>query len=308
MGGSFLTLLNQVGSMFVMMLVGYVVYQAKLVNDESVAHLSNVVLYVAAPALTIVSLQEKFDFQLLINAGWAFLLSCVVMGIGAIVSQVVYGSKEPLSHFGVIFSNNGFVGIPLVQNLLGTECVFYVSVCIAATTLLAWTYGVVLISGDKREVSLKRVISNPAIVALVVGFIFFLLSFELPAPIEIACTSLANCNTGMAMFVLGCYLAQTNLRLVLKDLRIYKVALLRLVIVPLLFLGLFVLLPHGMIDYQVEMSIYIAFATPCAAMVAMLSQKFGANYMYGASIVSLTTLISMATMPFILQLAMSVLA
>ena len=96
MGGSFLTLLNQVGSMFVMMLVGYVVYQAKLVNDESVAHLSNVVLYVAAPALTIVSLQEKFDFQLFINAGWAFLLSCVVMGIGAIVSQVVYGSKEPL--------------------------------------------------------------------------------------------------------------------------------------------------------------------------------------------------------------------
>jgi malate permease and related proteins len=42
-------------------------------------------------------------------------------------------------------------------------------------------------------------------------------------------------------------------------------------------------------------------------MVAMLSQKYGANYEYGAGIVSLSTLLSLVSMPIILGIGAAIL-
>ena len=110
------------------------------------------------------------------------------------------------------------------------------------------------------------------------------------------------------MIVLGCYLAQTRLGHIIRDLRIYKVSLLRLVVSPLLCCALLWLLPAQLISADVKMVVLITFATPVGAMCAMLSQKYGGNYEYGAGLVSLSTLLSLATMPLMLELGMIVLS
>lgn len=94
----------------------------------------------------------------------------------------------------------------------------------------------------------------------------------------------------------------------IRDLRIYRVSLLRLVVSPLLCCALLWLLPAQFISADAKMVVLITFATPVGAMCAMLSQKYGGNYEYGAGLVSLSTLLSLATMPLMLELGMMVLS
>lgn len=253
------------------------------------------------------SFLQPFDGTHLVNAGTCVVLSIIVIAICALVAQVAYRGKEAISQFGVIFSNTGFVGIPLVQHILGEEYVFYVTVCIAALTFLIWTYGVYLVTGNTKEISLKKVFTNPAVVTLFIGFAFFLFSIPLPEFISSSLDTLGDVNTGLAMVVLGCYLGQTKLSLIAKDVRAYKVSFLRLVAAPLLTLLVLWLIPSSLVPSDIKMVVLVTFSTPVGAMVAMLSQKYGANYEYGAGIVSLSTLLSLVTMPLVLGLGAAVL-
>ena len=242
------------------------------------------------------------------NAGACALLTIVILLMCALVARIFCGGEGRISRFGVIFSNTGFVGIPLVQSILGQEYVLYVTVCIAVSIFFVWTYGVYLVTGSFQEVSLAKVLTNPAVTTLFLGFALFLLSVRLPDFLSVACSTLGSINTGGAMIVLGCYLAQTRLGHMMRDLRIYKVSLLRLVVSPLLCCALLWLLHVQLISADVKMVVLITFATPVGAMCAMLSQKYGGNYEYGAGLVSLSTLLSLATMPLMLELGMMVLS
>ena len=119
---------------------------------------------------------------------------------------------------------------------------------------------------------------------LFIGFAFFLFSVPVPDFTSGSLDTLGDVNTGLAMVVLGCYLGQTKLSLIAKDVRAYKVSFLRLVAAPLLTLLVLWLIPSSLVPSDIKMVVLITFSTPVGAMVAMLSQKYGANYEYGAGI------------------------
>lgn len=263
------------------------------------------VMYIASPALMVEAFVQPFDALHLYDAGVCSILTIATIAICALIAHVFYEDKESISQFGVVFSNTGFVGIPLVQHVLGEEYVFYVTICIAALTFFIWTYGVYLVTGSMKEVSFKKIFTNPAVLSLFVGFALFISSATLPESVANATSTLGSINTGLAMIVLGCYLAQTKLSLVLKDLRIYKVSFLRLVVAPLAIFLMLLVLPSGFVTSDIKMVVLITFATPVGAMCAMLSQKYGADYEYGAGIVSLSTVLSLVSMPCILSLGMA---
>jgi len=307
--GAFVILVNQVASMFVMLAVGYALYRGGLVRDEGIGSLSNVVMFVASPALTIEAFQADFDAARLVSAAWCFGLTLALMALAALLAKVVYRHHDDVvARFGVVFSNMGFVGIPLVQSLLGTEYIFLISSCIAAFTLFAWTYGVLLISGgDRGQVSLRKVFTNPAVLAFFVGLALYVLCVSLPVPALLAVESLGAMNTGLAMVVLDAYLAQADLGALLRDASVYKVSLLRLVLVPVACSAVLALLPEAWVTFNARLVVLIAMATPLGAMTAMLASMYGADYRHAAGTVSVSTLLSLVTMPVVLTLGMAVL-
>ncbi len=50
----------------------------------------------------------------------------------------------------LIFSNNGFMALPLLEALLGSTGVFLGSAGIVTGTVIAWTYGARMLSGESR--------------------------------------------------------------------------------------------------------------------------------------------------------------
>lgn len=299
-----LVLVQQILVMVAMMLVGVALIKTRTIDETGVKQMSNIAMYVATPAVIIQSFAIDYDPEQLKNGLWVAAFFSLALLLSAIIGRLVCGSADKVGQFAVIFSNTGFVGIPIITSLIGAEYVFYVTMTMAVGTFVLWTYGVYLMSGDMSQISLSKVFTNPAVIALGVGLVLFFAPVHLPAMVTSVLTGMGNLNTGLGMLVLGANLGMSNIGLMITDVRLYKASALRLLVVPAVVVGTLFLMPC---PFEVKMTVLICEATPCGAVTSMLAQIYGSDYQYGTGLVIMTTLLSMLTMPLVLSLAMQVL-
>lgn len=139
-------MITRVIAMFLMMVVGAVLYRSAFVDNTGSAQLSNVALYVATPAVILQALATSFDAEKLAAGAACFVLSFVFTVLSAAVARLYFRDRRRAAQLGITISNIGFMGIPIVQSVLGEECVFYISACMAGQVPLIWSYGVWLIA------------------------------------------------------------------------------------------------------------------------------------------------------------------
>lgn len=290
-------MITQVVAMFLMMVIGAVLYRGQLVDNAGSKQLSNVALYVATPAVILQSLATTFDAAKMVAGAACMALSFIFTLVSAGVARLYFRDRQRAAQLGITISNMGFMGIPLVQSVLGEEYVFYISACMAGQVPLIWSYGIWLISQDTSKISLKKIATNPSIVAVVVGIVLFCCSIDLTGVIKVTAQNMGNLNTGLAMLVMGIYLAQTDLRSLVRDRNLYAACALRLLAVPAIVIAVMVLLP---LDPIVKLVVVIALSTPCGTVSAMFPQMFGGDYRFGAGLVSVSTLLSLVLMPLVL--------
>lgn len=299
-----LILIKQILVMLAMMSVGVILYKIGQIDEKGVGQLSNLALYVATPCVVIQALAIPFDSEKISTGLVVIFFFLVIFVASVIIARFGCGRADRVGQFAVVFSNSGFVGIPLIQGILGDEYVFYVTMTMVAGTLVFWTYGVYLMSGSKDEVSVKKILTNPNLVAVVIGLVLFLAPIELPYVVERTLAGMANMNTGLGMVILGATLGASNIGLMIRDTRLYKAIALRLVAVPLVCIPILMLMP---VPFEVRMVMMIIAAAPAASATSMLALKYGADYSYGTGLSIGTTIISMLSMPVVLALAMQVL-
>ena len=148
--------------------------------------------------------------------------------------------------------------------------------------------------------SIKRIITNPVVIAVFIGLLIFISPVKLPSVLYNACDSLGNINTPLAMIILGTYIAQSKILDLFNNKHTYYISFIKLIIIPILTAVLLKFVPNAF--YDIKMVMYIASITPTGMTVAMLSQIYGSDYSYGAQIVGLTTLLSLITIPITLSI------
>lgn len=295
-----LILLKQVVIMLVYLFVGFICFKTGLITKEGNKSISNLVLYVTNPMLILISYQQDFSFKLLKGLGQTLLLTVIGYGVLVLLTVLLVKNKDGLSRsverFSVIYSNCGFMGIPIAKVLLGSEGVFYITAFNTVFNILVWTHGVYLISSDKKQMNLKKIIANPTIIATVTGFVLFVLDIRLPEVPYTAVDNISSMVGPLAMIVAGATIARTDLlKAVLKP-KIYYVSLLKLVVYPLVCIAVFNVLPLE-INYTALLTTELAFACPAATMCTMFAIKYEKNSTYAAEIFAVTTLLSVVTMP-----------
>lgn len=301
MGGAVSALVNQIAIMLAIMGIGYMLFRTKIIDRAGAKQMADVVIYLACPAITLRTLMIDFDPGKLLDAGFCMALMTVVTLISIPLTRFFFRSGEGVACYGAIFANSGFIGVPIVQGVFGDGYVFYLSIGTSVLNFFIWTYGVWLVSGDRDQMSLARVARNPNLIAIVVGLACFAFSVHPPRLLDDVLVALGNVNTGLVMLVLGCYLAQSDLRAILMSKKAYLVCLLRLAVIPGISVGLMALFP--MIPVNVRLTMLIATGAPVASFAAILSEKFGGNYKFGVGLVTLSTLMSLVAMPVQLAVA-----
>lgn len=294
------TILKQISMMYILMLAGFILYRKNMINDEGTLQMSNLLLWVVNPMLMITRYQMEFSLEKLIELGTSLVLAFLVMVFGIIVGLVFVKRDKKIDQFAIAFANGGFMGIPLVSNILRGDSVFYLSAYLACFAFLSYTYGIYLVSGDKKEVSLKKVLRNPGVIGVMIGLLVFISPIKLPEVLYNACNTVGNINTPLAMIILGTYIAKSKLVDLFTDKNIYYVCFIKLIMVPLLTVLLLKFIPDSL--YDIKMVMYIAISTPVGVTIPMLSQLYGNDYEYGARVVGLSTILSLITIPLMIIL------
>lgn len=302
---SLTTVAGQVGVLFALMGVGWACNRTRLLDERNVKGLVELLVAVVTPCVIVQAFQRPFERHLLAGLWWALGTAFAVHALGVGASLLVRSAekrRECVLRFSVIFSNAGFMGIPLEQALLGGDGVFYGAVYVAVFNLLCWSYGLWLMCGNLKDMRARTLLLNPGSTGIALGLPFFLLSAKLPGVVGEPVRMLADLNTPLAMIVIGYYLAEASFKAAAGCGAAWAVAGLRLVAIPAATMGGLWLL--GPAEPKMAVALTIASAAPVAAMSTMLAARYGRDVETSVGLVAGTTLFSMVTMPPLVGLAM----
>lgn len=294
-------LIQQTLIMFLLMLLGLLLSRLGMLTEQGSRDLSNILLYAVIPCVVLRSYITAFSMEKLYALGFSALLAVVAIAVAILVSFFSFGMRDRIENFGAAFGNAGFIGIPLVTAVFGGEAAFYVVAFASLVNLMQWTYGIVIISGRRDTINVKKIVLNPVFLSMLAGLVLFFTGVTLPVIVDQSLSLIAASNTPLAMLVLGYYLSQIKLRELFCGARLYAVVALRLLVIPLLTIAAFLPLPfaHG----EIAMITLVAASTPVATSTGMFAQKFGGDYRRAVAYVCASTVLSIPAIPLVILIA-----
>lgn len=298
-----LVVLNQVIVMLLLMSVGGLCFKLKLVSAEANKNITNIVLYIVSPMVILNSFLSPFKKDKALLLGYAFLLAIISHVIAIAVSYIFLRKKSerlPIERFAVIYSNCGFMAFPLIEALFGAEGIFFASAYITVFNLLSWTHGFLMISGKTDKKSIAKAFYSPVVISVAVGLIIYFIGIPVPNVLKETVRQLSLLNTPLAMLVTGINLAQSDIIAAFKKLRSYYIVLLKSLVIPLAAALLYSFLP---LPKDIILINLIATACPTAVTSVLFSDKCGKDYKYASSLVTITTVLSVITIPAIVFVA-----
>jgi len=296
-----LILAHQIAIMFVFMAIGWILFKTGLLTIQGTRDLSNLLLCVVIPVIIVKSFIVIRTPENTTGFFLSFALSLGAIVLSALVARLIFPKNAVVDQFGTAFANVGFFGIPIAQAFLGDTGVFYIASFVMMTFVFQWTYGVHLFTKDKTLFQPKKLLTNPVLIAFALALILFFTQVTVPDFITVPLGMITPLNTPVAMLVLGSYLARGRLADLFTNKRAYVAVAVRLILIPLLTLALFTLLPR---DWNaIRLAVLIPAIAPVGVNVTLFAGLHDQDYGEAVRIVCLSTLLSIATIPFIVLLA-----
>lgn len=308
--GNLIIVAGQVLTLFLMMAVGYVMRKRDRLSRETTQQLTQILLYIVAPCLIVDSLQIERNAGIVAEMGITALGCIISLTIGGIIVLLLFRKKEPKTRsvlrFGSMYPNSAFMGFPLIRGILGNDAMVFAAIFLIVFQVIHWTHGVAIMVG-RDNMSIKKAFFNPGMFGVAVGLIFFVFKVELPWPVSNAVTYIGNINTPIAMFVIGAQMADADLIKLLRVKELYSSAAIKLVVIPALTIAALTgLKALGLaIPPLVFCTVCILSAAPTAGVTAMFAERFERDTLTAARCVSLSTLLSIITLPVFAALAQS---
>lgn len=300
---AFISILFQIVVMILLVLCGVFLYRIHWISEETNRQLSNIVISFVNPALMFYAYNIELKVQLIAGLGQAFLVAVVTHGLFIGISKLLLKDNASgnygLERYCCIYSNCAFIGIPLVSAVYGVEGVFYVTAYITVFNLLMWSHGIVLMDSSGKTNFVRKVLLSPTILATLLGMVVFFAQVPVPKVILEPVRYIGSLNTPLAMIVSGVTIAQSNFLEGLKDKRIYWIAFIKLLLVPVMVLCLFFFF-H--IDQKALMSTILVGACPTATASTLLAIQYGRDEKYASRIFGMTTIFSVVTLPLLVIL------
>ncbi len=285
-------------TMFALIFVGMMVKKKGLVSDEGQKNITDLVIYIVLPcnilsAFTAGSIQGFLGQFLLV-----LVISIGIQIFSSVAGKVFYARKE-LSHqmslrYGLICSNAGFLGNPVVEGMFGEMGLAMANMFLIPLRVMMWSSGLAIYtrSSDWKG-TIKKVVTHPCILACVMGILVMCLQISLPDILMNVFQTIGRCNTALSMMVIGMILAKADLRL-LFDREVLFYSILRLAIMPGLVYGVCRMFS---MPYLVTGICVILTGMPAGATTSILASKYHADEIFATRLVIASTILSMITIP-----------
>ena len=308
---NFLSTFINVLVIVVLAIPGYVLRKVKLLPDKAASVFAVLLLFIAQPFLMISSLLNKtFEPAMLANFGWIFLFAVVLQFIVYFAARLSFhGCREEASRRACVacsyLGNVGFMGIPVMQMLFpgNDELVLYTVIYNIAFNAMTWTLGVYAITGVRRCINPVKIVLNPPTIAVIVALPLFFCNVAIPETVMQPISYLGNMTLPLSMIILGVRLADMRLIRLINDWKVYLVAIVKLVVAPLLSLGILVLVSLVVpLDRFVILALFIIAAMPSASSALNFAEMYQGDVETAAAATLMNTILCILTIPILMLL------
>ncbi len=300
-----ISLINQILVLFFVMAAGYAAKKGNVMNQETIKGISMLILNVSLPALVISSMQFPFSQEML-NTSLRIALISVVTYLGIIAFSYGYThlikretAKLDVTQFALVFANVSFMGFPIITVLYGEQGVFYAALFNIPFQVLLVTLGVVFMTRHAEtssgKMNLKKALLSPGLIAVFIGFGFFLLPVSIPTPLLQALQMIGGTITPLSMLVIGAMLADVSFSSLFGDRDLYMLTFVRLLLLPALVYAPLKLLG---VDGMLLAIPVIIIGMPVATLTGAFARLYDSDYYFASKVIFLTTLCSLVTIPF----------
>ena len=305
---TFMIMLKNVLIFVLLAVRGYLLVRGKILTAKESGTLSKLLTNIGMPFLILSSaLKLEFNGELTKNIIVVGALGVVFILFMFFTTGLFCRDKNEkirgMMRFCAIFANNGFIGIPLVAAVFGSDSIVmaYIIILNILNNVLMFTLGVYLVSGDKKAINVKKALLNPVLLAFIAGVALNLLGVNKFLPeLQTYATHFSGIVTPLSMLMLGMKLAEVPMKKLLTSGQMYYVSGLRLVLYPALAVGMMVLvnlIPVLTLRTDGILAFFVAYAMPVAGLASAFADQYGGD---GENAVILTlgsTVLSVVTIP-----------
>jgi hypothetical protein len=307
--------MRQLVMLYLIVGVGVAAERLKWFPGSTAKRCTQLLIYVVAPCIIIRSfLVMEYSPAVLRNLGLALLGGLLIHFVGMGLSWHLFRGKkrpdsDPILHYGSIYGNNGYLGLPLAQAMVGDMGVFYVSIVVLTFQMFAFTHGMFVmqggaIKGQNKKVKFdwKKLFINAAVLSVAIGFPLYILRVPVPEMIRWPIDTIAAMNTPLAMLMFGTFLSRTKFNSILRNKKIFLTLVIKLLITPLILMSGMLLIG---IRGELLHALMITAATPSANNTVVFAANFDRDAGYAAQVVALMCILSIITMPTMIAFALS---
>lgn len=300
----FMTITGQMLSLFFIMVVGYVIYKLKVIDDEATVRFTRLVLNVSVPALIITSFLNNqgvvSNLEVLEVLGISLFCHVIfgLLGFAFTTLFCVPEKERGMYLFMSLFGNVGFMGFPVITAVFGDAMMIYAVIFNVVFNILVYSAGILLIGngGEKARFN-PRLLLNMPLMSAVVSVLLFVLKIPLPSVINTSLDYLGELTTPMAMVILGATIASMPVRELFDGWKIYVFTALRLLVIPAAVLV--VLRALHITSPEITGVMAVLAGTPVATNATMLAIQYGGNRQLASKGIFFTTILSIITIPLI---------
>ena len=305
----FSTTLNQTLFLFGLIVIGYILVKTKVLPESSASILSKLENTVFIPALVMKTFIENFTIER-ISVAWklllcGFLLILIVGPLSILVSKLASKDTyiQKIYIYGLTFSNFSFMGNAIVSSLFG-DIFFEYLIFTLALWMLIYLWGVprlLLYDSDKKQTFKENIKSfiNPMFISMIIGMIIGLVKIPIPNWIESLISVSASCMSPIAMLLTGVAISFISLKDTFTSVKIYLLCIVKLIIMPLLFIGITYFLKLPSTVYLCSLCVL---AMPFGLNTIVIPSAAGKDTSVAAGLAVVSHLLSCITIPVVFML------
>lgn len=298
--------------LFSLILMGYIVTKVNVVPGNSATVLSKLENNLFVPALVLETFVENFTHEKLSTAWKLFLVSfviCIIMMFLAIVVAKCCSKDQYIRNiytYGLAFSNFGFMGNAVVSVVFPEIFLEYLIFTMPLWIMIyMWGVPCLLIPSEEGKRTIKKRLksfANPMFVAMVIGVVIGLCGIKLPSFLSSAVSVTGSCMSPIAMMLTGITIANMDVKKVLSIKSIYVVSIVRLLVFPLIFIGIFKVFP---MSQNIVVCTICSLAMPLGLSTLVIPGGYGKDTSVAAGMAIVSHLLSAVTIPVIFYMMMS---
>ncbi|MGN0297737.1 MAG: AEC family transporter [Lachnospiraceae bacterium] len=294
--------------LFIILVIGYVLNKTDILDQATNKKISKLIVNVTAPMLIVSSIasaenDNRETVLLLLAAG--FVAYVAVMILGWLLLKILPFPKEdrPAYECMMVFSNNAFMGYPVVEALFGTQAIFYCAMFNFSFNIFIYSYAVMRMTAGKGgrfdwKEQVKKMI-NPGMILTICALLIYLLQIPITGVVKDTVDMVGGITSPLSMLSLGAAIAVYPLAESVKDLRCYGFALIRLVVLPIVAAVVCNLLK---VPELFKGIIVVTYAMPVASLVLMQALQYNANAKIVTRNIMVTTVLSVVTIPVMVSI------